>query len=49
MQTSLSPDAGFIVDWQLSEDSSVVIDLSTAESAVTLSFDPQVGSAPTRR
>lgn len=48
-ETSLPPDAGFVVDWQLSEDSSVVIDLSTAETEVVLPVDPQVRSVPTRR
>jgi hypothetical protein len=48
-ETSLPPDAGFVVDWQLSEENSVVIDLSTAETEVYLPVDPQVRSVTTRR
>ena len=48
-ETSVPPDAGFVVDWQLSEDNSVVIDLSTAETEVHLPVDSQVRSAATRR
>ena len=48
-ETPLPPDTGFVVDWQLSDDSTVVIDLSTAESEVILPDDPQVRSAPTHR
>ena len=35
-EMSLSPDAGFVVEWQLA-DESPVIDLSMAESEVILS------------
>lgn len=38
-ETSLAPDAGFVVDWQISEDRSDMIDLSTAESEVVLPDD----------
>ena len=48
-ETSVPPDAGFVVDWQLNEGASVVIDLSTAEAEVILPADPQVRSAPTPR
>ena len=34
-------DAGFVVDWQISDDSPV-IDLATAESEVILPDDPSV-------
>ena len=34
----MPPDAGFVVDWQLADDSPV-IDLSTAESEVILPDD----------
>jgi hypothetical protein len=34
-------EAGFVVDWQISDDSPV-IDLSTAESEVLLPDDPAV-------
>ena len=34
-------DAGFVVDWQISDDSPV-IDLATAESEVLLPDDPAV-------
>jgi len=44
----MPPDAGFVVDWQLNEDSSAVIDLSTAETEVILPVDPPV-SAPGHR
>ena len=37
----LPPDTGFVVDWQISDDS-LVIDLSTAESEVILSDDATV-------
>jgi hypothetical protein len=32
-------DAGFVVDWQLSDDTPAEIDLSTAESEVLLPAD----------
>jgi hypothetical protein len=35
------PDAGFVVDWQIS-DGSPVIDLATAESEMILPDDPAV-------
>lgn len=35
------PDAGFVVDWQLTDDNHV-IDLSRAESEVILPDDPAV-------
>ena len=37
MRETPSPDGGFVVDWQLTDDPPVVIDLSTAESEVVLS------------
>ena len=40
-----APDLGFIVDWQLCEDSPVVIDLSTAESEVLLPDDATIQSS----
>jgi hypothetical protein len=48
-QTSAPGDAGFVVDWQLSDDPSAVVDLSTAESEVFLPLDDPVRSVPTRR
>ena len=38
-ETPLPPDAGFVVDWQISDDRQVLIDLSTAESEVVLPVD----------
>ncbi len=35
----LPPDAGFVVDWQISDGGQVLIDLSTAESEVVLPVD----------
>jgi len=35
-ETSIPPDAGFVVDWQLTDDCEVLIDLSTAETEVVL-------------
>jgi hypothetical protein len=35
-ETSLPPDTGFVVDWQLSDERSALIDLSTAETEVIL-------------
>ena len=37
----VQPDAGFVVDWQIADDSPV-IDLSTAESEVVLPDDATV-------
>jgi hypothetical protein len=48
-ETPVPPDAGFVVDWQLSDDPPIVIDLSTAESEVYLPVDSHVRSTPTRR
>ena len=49
-ETPHPPDAGFVVDWQLSDDDGlVVIDLSTAESEVVLPVDPSVRNTPTPR
>ena len=53
-ETPLPPDAGFVVDWQLSDDISVLIDLSTAESDVLLPTDKSIppyvrSTEPTRR
>jgi hypothetical protein len=36
------PDAGFVVDWQITDDSPVLIDLSTAETEVILPDDATV-------
>ena len=38
-ETPLPPDAGFVVDWQISDDREVLIDLVTAESEVVLPVD----------
>ena len=40
-------DAGFVVDWQISDDSPV-IDLATAESEVLLPDDPAVRASLNR-
>ena len=39
------PDLGFVVDWQISDDSPAVIDLSTAESEVLLPDDATIESS----
>ena len=42
-ETSVPPDPGFVVEWQLADDTGAVIDLSTAEPAeVVLLDDPPV-------
>jgi len=48
-ETSFPSDAGFVVEWQMSDDRSVVIDLSTAESEMVLPDDPHVRSVSTGR
>jgi hypothetical protein len=49
-ETSVPPDSGFIVDWQLSDEAPVLIDLSGAEPEVVLPDEaPFVRSAPARR
>jgi len=48
-ETPLPPDAGFVVEWQLSDECEVLIDLSTAESEVVGSADRSVRGAPTPR
>ncbi len=35
-EMAFPPDAGFVVEWQLVDDSSTLIDLSTAERDVVL-------------
>ena len=47
MQEMLRPDAGFVVDWQIADDSPV-IDLSTAESEVILPDDATVRAGRNR-
>jgi hypothetical protein len=41
-ETELPPDAGFVVDWQMSDDRPVLIDLSTADSEVVLPADASI-------
>ena len=48
-ETLRSGDAGFVVDWQLSDDPAAMIDLSTVESEVILPVDEPVRSMPTGR
>ena len=40
-ERAVPPDAGFVVEWQLAEESPI-IDLSTAESDLILADDPAV-------
>jgi hypothetical protein len=44
-ETSLPPDTGFVVEWQLADDAGTVIDLSAAESEVLLPADAELHSS----
>ncbi len=48
-ETSIPPDPDFVVDWQLTDDAGVLIDLSTAESEVLVPDDPSMRGVPTGR
>jgi hypothetical protein len=48
-ETLRSGDAGFVVEWQLSDEPAAVIDLSDAESEVLLPVDEPVRSMPRPR
>jgi hypothetical protein len=48
-ETSVPPDPGFVVDWQLFDDSGELIDLSTAETEIVLPDEPYVRGAPARQ
>ena len=41
-ETSLPPDTGFVVDWQLADDAGTVIDLSTVEADVFVPDDATI-------
>ncbi|HEV8625215.1 MAG TPA: hypothetical protein VG034_12215 [Acidimicrobiia bacterium] len=45
-ETSLPPDTGFVVEWQLADDAGTVIDLSTAETDVFLPDDATILVSP---
>jgi hypothetical protein len=44
-ETSIPPDPGFVVDWQLADDPARVIDLSAAESEVILPDEATIRSS----
>ena len=41
-ETSIPPDPGFVVDWQLADDAGGLIDLSAAEAEVVLPDDAEL-------
>jgi hypothetical protein len=45
-ESPIAPDPGFVVDWQLADDSDGLIDLSTAEADVLLPDDADIRAAP---
>ena len=38
-ETSIPPDLGFVVEWQMADDASLVVDLAAAESEARLPND----------
>ena len=38
-ETSIPPDPGFVVEWQMADDAPLVVDLATAESEGMLPDD----------
>jgi hypothetical protein len=48
-ETSIPPDPGFVVEWQLADDAGALIDLSAAEAEVVIPDDPSVRGVPAGR
>ena len=45
-ETSSPPDTGFVVEWQLDDDTGAMVDLSAAETEVFVPDDPTVRAGP---